>query len=519
MLSELGEIARRRGLSLVNARFVATQKNQPARQFLESVAAGFLQQADGGWCFGIPVDVARGVAYSPTAVEPELPAAGIPPRSAPDGASGRSTSRRERYERIAAALSSPEKVLGMLESPVRRRATRSAPEHDFVAPKTETETALAHLWAQLLRLEPIGVRDSFFDLGGTSLLAVDLFARIERQIGKRLPLAALIEAPTVEKLALLVAGTGMRDSLVLIRPGGDQPPLFLVHDGDGETMLYRNLALLLEPKHAVYGLQPASRENVPILHTRVSEMAAYHIEKIRSVQPRGPYCLGGMCAGGVIAVEIARQLQRQGDTVAMVGLLDAADSAARPKAIVFTGERMRSFSTVFSHDRSVRFDQMVRATLSRSLRKVKNLTTYVVGRHVKELTDAIRVRLFRFHRDRGLRLPRSLERIPVRTVYLVAEREFRPDGPFEGELILFRATAGTGADLPFTARYADPVLGWGRRATKGVRVHDVPGGHSSMLQEPHVRALARQIQSRIDLALAELESPASSPPNDAGLVS
>ena len=77
--------------------------------------------------------------------------------------------------------------------------------------------------------------------------------------------------------------------------GRDRPPLFLVHDGDGETMLYRNLALRLNADHAVYGLQPCSRPDVPMAHTRVAEMAAYHIDKMRSVQPRGPYLVGG-CA-------------------------------------------------------------------------------------------------------------------------------------------------------------------------------------------------------------------------------
>ena len=197
---------------------------------------------------------------------------------------------------------------------------------------------LAELYGNLLRLEPVGIHDDFFELGGTSLQAVDLFAQIDRQLGQRLPLTSLIEAPTVEQLARLLSGVAYRDSLVLIRGGGDKPPLFLVHDGDGETILYRNLAILLEKAHAVYGLQPYSRPNVPLAHTRISEMAAHHIDKIRSVQPRGPYLLGGMCAGGVIAYEIARQLQGRGERVAMVALLDAADVSAPIKTWHFARE-------------------------------------------------------------------------------------------------------------------------------------------------------------------------------------
>ena len=101
--------------------------------------------------------------------------------------------------------------------------------------------------------------------------------------------------------------------------------------------------ILLKKDHAVYGLQPCSRHNVPLAQTRISEMAAHHIDKIRSIQPHGPYLLGGMCAGGVIAYEIARQLQCHGETVAMVALLDAADVSAPIKTWHFALTAHRKF--------------------------------------------------------------------------------------------------------------------------------------------------------------------------------
>ena len=110
----------------------------------------------------------------------------------------------------------------------------------------------------------------------------------------------------------------------------------------------------------------------------------------------------------------------------------------------------------------------------------------------------LRMRLFRFYLDRGLRLPRILEQIPVRTAYLFAERNYRPEGVFRGELVLFRATRGVGSDEPYIEQYADPLLGWGPRASSSVCVYDVPGGHSSMLQEPHVSTLAYYMQKYID---------------------
>ena len=91
----------------------------------------------------------------------------------------------------------------------------------------------------------------------------------------------------------------------------------------------------------------------------------------------------------------------------------------------------------------------------------------------------------------------------MRTVYLFAEKSYRPTGVLDGELILFRATEGIENDEPYVNRYSDPLFGWGRRATQGVRAYDVPGGHSSMLQEPNVEVLASHMQAIIDKVLSQ----------------
>jgi thioesterase domain-containing protein/acyl carrier protein len=368
----------------------------------------------------------------------------------------------------------------------------------LIAPRTEIEAELTAIWVELLRIEPVGVQDDYFDLGGTSLLAVDLFARIEQQFGKKLPLTSLIEASTIEQLAQLVAGASDGDSLVLIRDGEGGPPLFLVHDGDGETMLYRNLALRLSSNHAIYGLQPYSRPNVPMAHTRIADMAAYHIDKMRSVQPRGPYLVGGMCAGGVVAFEIALQLQSEGEKVSLVALIDAADVKAPLKPLHFANQRMHRFLSAVPHDRSALFSRRMFAVVATVLHKTKKLSTYTVARHLSLWRDEARMKVFQYFQNRGWRLPRALEHMPVRTVYLFAEKHYKPMILFDGDVALFRATQGNGDDEPYVTRYRDPVFGWGQRVTRRVEVYDVPGGHSSMLQEPHVGTLASQLQAAMD---------------------
>jgi FkbH-like protein len=499
MLSELGEIAVRRQVSLVSATLMPTLKNQPARDFLEGVAALFRREQNGGWRYEIPANVAATVTYCAgkarhiggRATEARAPAFPVDAAALISRDSGK-------YERFATELFRPQHVLDTIRGRTGRRRGRPDLGRPLTAPRTKVEAELTGIWSELLHLESVGIDDNYFDLGGTSLLAVDLFARIEKLLGKKLPLSSLIEAPTIERLASLVIGTAARDSLELIRAGGDRPPLFLVHDGDGETMLYRNLAMDLSSDHRVYGLRPHSRPDTPMAHTRIAEMATFHIDKMRSVQPHGPYLIGGMCAGGVIAFEIARQLQDRGEKVGLVALIDAADAKAQLKTWRSVSRRLHSFSSALLPDQSARLDRLVVLATTKAIRKAKNLGTYLLEHQFKAFRSYIRVRLARFYLDRGQSLPVSLQQISVREVYLFAEKNYRPAGPFDGDLLLFRATCGEGDDEPYVQRYEDPSLGWGRRATRGVRVFDVPGGHSSILQEPNVRVLADQLQLVID---------------------
>jgi FkbH-like protein len=500
MFNELAEIAREHKRDSIEAKVIFTKKNLPARNFLESIGSEFACPIEGGLFYRIPVDHAS--RLKPSQAVPHTESGDEDRSTSPSSASSKAIVKVPPYERIASSLSSPEQVLAVLEARAKERRPRPALSEGLAVPGTETEARLAKFWAELLRYEAVGVHDDYFELGGTSLLAVDLFMKIENEFGVRLPLTSIIEAPTVCLMASLLSDRDSRDSLVLIRAGGEMPPLFLVHDGDGETMLYRNLALRLEADRPVYGLQPWSRVNYPILHTRIEEMAAYHISKIQSVQPSGPYFLGGMCAGGVIAFEIALQLQCRGQEVAMVALIDAADVAATLKPLRFARGRLSSFRSGLEEEGQVSLAKRAVRIVGKATRKARNLATYLVNDRIQKVRDEARMRLFRYYLDSGKRLPRLLENIPVRTAYLFAERRYKPGRLFEGELTLFRATTGEGNDEPYVERYSDPLLGWGERATAGVRVYDVPGGHSSMLQEPSVETLATHMQSQLDEAVA-----------------
>ena len=175
---------------------------------------------------------------------------------------------------------------------VTSRPTLATP---LVEPRTPLQSKLAALWAHLLHVDRVGIDDEFESLGGASLTAAYLFAEIERRFGIHLPMTTILEAPTVELLALRIE-SGARASLKLLKPGAEGgPALFLVHDGDGETLLYANLARRLPEEIAVYGLEPYGTGECPLLHTSIPAMAGYYVEQVRQAQPRGPVFLGGMC--------------------------------------------------------------------------------------------------------------------------------------------------------------------------------------------------------------------------------
>ena len=205
---------------------------------------------------------------------------------------------------------------------------------------------------------------------------------------------------------------------------------------------------------------------------------------------------------------MALQLQGNGEKVGLVALIDAADAKARLKTWRSISQRLHNFSSSMLEPQSARFGRRVLSVMTRALRKAMNLSAYLAGQRAKELRDEIRLRLLRFYLDRGRAVPRLLEQVPVRTVYLFAEKTYQPAAMFDGELLLFRATTGEGDDEPYINRYEDPALGWGRRATNGVRVCDVAGGHSSMLQEPNVQILAEQLQISIDEVFFKMRSAA-----------
>ncbi|MRG98067.1 non-ribosomal peptide synthetase/type I polyketide synthase [Polyangium spumosum] len=225
------------------------------------------------------------------------------------------------------------------------------------------EQALCALVARLLGVEKLEPTDNFFDLGGDSLIAVELRARIERELDVRLPVHALIESPTFRALAARIRGAShaggngvgapvAREAhrgrlLVELRKGSaGAKPFFLVQPIGGTVYTYMPLARALDSSLAVYGIRASGMEpGEPILE-RVEVMAARSLEEVRTIQPEGPYLLAGHSAGGAIAYEMAQQLLARGERVALLAMLDTSSLELAKRPMESAGDFLRAMENL-----------------------------------------------------------------------------------------------------------------------------------------------------------------------------
>jgi amino acid adenylation domain-containing protein len=204
------------------------------------------------------------------------------------------------------------------------------PEKDYVKPRGNTETQLAKIWESVLHVRPIGLKDNFFELGGHSLLAAKLIRRIEQGFGKKLSIVSVFQAPTVEQQAMMLsrngagtadAGTRWPAGVVPVQPNGSNPPFFCV--GYGAGPVYLTLARHLGPSQPVLAVDPNLLDPAGLTSSSsMEEVAAQIARSIRKIQPEGPYYLGGVCGGGLIAYATAGQLLAQNQEVGLLALFE-----------------------------------------------------------------------------------------------------------------------------------------------------------------------------------------------------
>ena len=357
------------------------------------------------------------------------------------------------------------------------------------SPQDQLEVQLTRIWEQLLGCR-VGLLDDFFELGGHSLMAVRLFVEMEKVFGRTLPLATLFAAPTIEQLASVLRRQGWQapySSLVPLQVRGSLPPFFCVHSLGANLVSYRHLAGRLGTSQPFYGLQPQGLDGRQEPHSRVEDMAAHYIKEIKTVQPKGPYFLGGVCLGGVVAFEMAQQLRAQGDQVERVVLIDS-HFPVFPKHYLPGAFRSRGLSIADSYlgdllalNRKQKFQYVADHTLS---------ATWRMMGHAKNV-------IHRFlRRDQtASALPAVLQR--VKDANAIAEASYIPQY-YPGRLIQLWCT-----EMP-SRSYKDRRLAWSEVAGEGLEVHVIPGNHMTMIEDPHIAVLSEKLKQCLQMPTVAL---------------
>lgn len=330
---------------------------------------------------------------------------------------------------------------------------------EFVAPLDEIEQQLANIWQKVLGHKSIGIYDNFFELGGSSFLAAGLFAQIETVFHTNMPISAIFQAPTIEKLAKLLRSEVEIFpwySLVPIQPKGSRPILFGIHH-----IYFQDLSRHLGKEQPIYALRygMADTTGTPLFLPKMEDLAAHYIEEMRSLQPEGPYFLMGHSFGGLVAYEMSQQLVAQGQQVGLLAVFDTLIIESNRKLL------------------------LLRQRLSNLLRLSP-----------PELLERIKSKFFEL-RYGNQYLPHTFRLSPI----ISTLKAYTPK-TYSGRVNLFKAM-----DKSFTYKIDPPKeLGWKKLVTGELEIHEIPGSHKGILEEPNVQFLAEKLTGCIDKALVGL---------------
>ncbi|MEA5552827.1 amino acid adenylation domain-containing protein [Anabaena cylindrica UHCC 0172] len=360
----------------------------------------------------------------------------------------------------------------------------------YVTSSDNLELQLTKIWENVLGVRPIGLNDNFFDVGGHSLLAVKLFAQIEKIFGKNIALTTLFQTPTIKQLANVLRDEGYSSSwssLVPIQPHGSKRPFFYIHTIYGGLIYSLNLLSKLDADQPVYGLQAQGLDGKNPHHTCIEDMASHYIKEIQTIQPHGPYILGGWCAGGMIAYEIGQQLYAQGETVELLTIFDAYP----PKMIPPSDQVVNSLSIRKANSRIYESISYVMDMIKRNRSYFANLTLQqqiiaIWGNINRRIEDKIKEIVYQFYVQRNLPLPHRLRHLVVRDAIAQAYKNYCPT-VYPGQVIFFRA-------VDQSQEYARYLKRWEELAAGGLEIHDIPGNHDSIMAEPHVSVLAEKLR-------------------------
>ena len=376
--------------------------------------------------------------------------------------------------------------------------TQSQTEVTFVAPRDEIEVRLTKIWSKIFGIKQISLQDNFFELGGHSLLAVRLFASIEKSFKQRIPLAKIFTAPTIEQLANILRQqetSNQNSPIVPIQTQGNKTPLFCVHSGYGEILLYQNLAFRLDPDRPVYGLLAKGVDGSITPVTSIKEMATYYVEAIQALQAEGPYFLGGVCIGGTIAIEMARQLKAKGENVPLVALFGTAPlhfsepPSIEPQSLRKIKSKGKKLTSYLNFVTELTLPEKIVHGVDQVYEKAQH---YLY--RGKQFVEPYQ---YKFDQRQGKPLTQNLQRFHVYQINSQAQNNFEQK-IFDGQLISFWASLDERFSL-------EEQLSWVNVATRGVKLYDLPESHiERALNGPSIQNIVEILRQDLDAVEADI---------------
>lgn len=356
-------------------------------------------------------------------------------------------------------------------------------ESRFIAPRNDTEKLIAGIWTHELNIPEISINSNFFELGGHSLIAVKVMVALEGQTGTRYPLGIISENSTIEKLAAFIDAGEEKikwDSMVPIKPNGVKMPIYMIHGAGLNVLVFNSLGRYMDADQPVFGMQALGLNGKTRPLYSIEEIARKYNEEILANDPEGPYALAGYSLGGFIAFEMTKQLISQGKEVKMLGILDTNAGNRDPtekkttkvvKKVIRQFRKLIFFSRLFLTDPkgTIAYQAQILSARTKDIFS----STYKVDKE-----------FFTYEQE-------------VNRSYDIAYDNYFLD-PIDVRIDLFRVKQRI-------YYIDDPVfMEWGKYATKGVEVHEVPGDHKTFLFSPNDKEFARILQACLDSRTKEI---------------
>jgi len=364
-----------------------------------------------------------------------------------------------------------------LPAPETINSTESS---DYAEPTNELEEYLKLLWEDLLHIKNISIKDDFFELGGNSLVAIQMMVRIEKDKGKQLPLVSIFDYSSINKLAKLIDEDDSHSEfspLVAIKASGNRPPVYLIHGDSLNVLGFNGIARYIHPDQPVYGLQPKGFDGKEEALDTIEDIATYYNEAILAQNQHGPYAIVGYSFGGYVALEMINQLKKMGKPILMLGMFD---------------------TNVLNAENNLLWHKKILKKILRQFPKF----LWLIRSFTKDPKEAWAYQVESFN----ARLRQWMNKGPkhvnpgMESYYFLMDKiNKRHDRalfsyklrPYHGKVVLFKAI-----DRPY---FVDDFefLGWKQYVSEGVEVHDIPGDHQTMFYEPNCKVLATEMDKAL----------------------